>query len=805
MSRSVASFVAASLMVLATGIVDAETPPRATVAVQFIDGAKVEDITAWIARFRSSDLRVDYRFHTFPALLVSFSRDNPRLVEELAADPLVTLVGGNTPVELFHIPNDSLFVDQRWAYNDGSTGNCNDDIDAIHAWDIATGGPEVVVAIIDHGMDVTHPDLAANCLPGYDFVENKPGVPPHYHGTACAGLIGAIGDNGQGIAGINWNITIVPFRMYDLSHCAAAIDSAVAMGVDVINNSWGIGHAPGLDLLTRAINAANAAGVIVVNAAGNNRWDLDIPGNEKYPASYDLPLNLAVANCFRGRLYEDSNWGLETVDIAAPGLEAMTCMPDSAYGRFSGTSAATPLVTGAIAMLIHQYPDADPAWIVERALTNAEEQFRYADRVPYGRQLNLYRILDTDDRTQPAEISNFQVHDVDLGQATLTWTAPGDDGFTGQLDHYEIWQADSELLELCGLVPVGPGQIQTATLEDLLWSREYTIQVMAVDEARNRSAIVSTTFTTLEPPVIVLPENFVIVAGTTGERFEASTWVHNEGAGTLEVNVAATGAAPWLTITPAEFTVATHDSVEVVYTIDLSGICTTVSAALQFMHNDPEQAAVPCNLIVPVTPAPEVGGPSAAIDFGQVPLGALSSQKIKLYNLGCAELSISNVTMQSGTHFSVGASPRVVPAGGHTSIQVGYHPRAWGRHKDDLLINSNSPFMATLGIGVRGICFEGDKANEEPPRFTNTPNPFNPETEFQFVTQNSGEYRLAIHDLRGSLVRQLDGATVAGMVTKVSWHGDTRRGDAAPSGVYFCTLRVNGKRVEGTLKINLVR
>jgi subtilisin family serine protease len=803
--RIVSSLIITLLFATATVAAVGEAAPRARTAVQFVDDAKAADVAAWIARSRTADLRIDYRFHTFPALLVSVPASEAELLRDLAADPLVTYVGGDTPVELCRVPDDSLFAAQRWAYNDGSNGNCNDDIDAIHAWDITTGGAEVVVAVIDHGVDTAHPDLAANCLPGYDFVENVPGVPPHFHGTACAGLIGARGDNRQGIAGVNWRVTIVPFRMYDLSHCAAAIDSAVAMGVDVISNSWSISDVPGLSLLTSAIHAANAAGVIVVNAAGNNGWDLDVPGHEKYPASYDLPLNLAVANCFRSRLYADSNWGLATVDIAAPGLEDMTCMPDSSYARFSGTSASAPLVAGAVALLIHQFPDAEPAWIVSRLLDNAEEQFRYADQVPLGRQLNLYRILDTGDRTPPAEIADVQVVDLDHDRATLAWTAPGDDGLVGQLDHYEIWQAGSELLSLCGTDPVAPGQTQTVTLENLLGSRQYTLQVMAVDEARNRSAVVSTTFTTLDPPQIELSENYVVLAAATGEVVEVSTWVSNRGAGTLDVGVVVVGSPPWLSVAPATFTVAAGDSAEVVLTADLSGACANAMATLQFTHNDPNQGALPYMVAVMVTPAPEVSGPAGVIDFGLVPLDAMACRKVMVRNLGCTDLLVAGVAMRDGTHFSVGPAPRLVPPGGSAGLQVGYHPLQIGEHDDDLLISSNSPFTPTLAIGLRGHSDEAGPAGVDQRWFANSPNPFNPETVFRFSPLASGEYRLAIHDLRGALVRELSGMAIAGVASTVTWNGVTDQGDAAPSGVYLCTLRVEGRRCGKTLKVNLVR
>lgn len=279
------------------------------------------------------------------------------------------------------MPNDPLFPDYLWGMdNTGQTGGTADvDIDAPEAWESGVGGPSVTVAVIDTGVDYGHEDLAANMwrnpgeipgngidddgngyvddLYGYDFCnDDADPMDDHDHGTHCAGTIGAVGDNGLGVAGVCWNVRIMAMKFLDASgngYTDAAIscmEYAVQMGARVLSNSWG--GAPYEQAMKDAIDAAWAADVLFVAAAGNsygNNNDTD----PHYPSSYESDNVIAVMSVdATGAMSEFSNFGPQSVDLAAPGSDIVSCWRGGGYVYMSGTSMAAPHVSGACALLL---------------------------------------------------------------------------------------------------------------------------------------------------------------------------------------------------------------------------------------------------------------------------------------------------------------------------------------------------------------------------------------------------------------------------------------------------------------------
>ncbi|UCD72246.1 MAG: S8 family serine peptidase [Syntrophobacterales bacterium] len=244
----------------------------------------------------------------------------------------------------------------------GRLGLPGADINAPDAWEISTGGEEVIIAVIDTGVAFSHPDLVANMWTnpgedpwadptdpatgngidddgdgkvddwrGWDFVEgsNDP-IDYHGHGTHVGGTIAAMGDNGEGITGVMWKASIMPLRFLNtngigtVSDAIGAIEYAVEKGARVINASWGMNNFS--EFLFDAIQFCNEEGVLVVAAAGNS--DLNIDNNPFYPASYDLPNIISVAATDqRDTLASFSNWGPSTVDVAAPGVTIYSTWP----------------------------------------------------------------------------------------------------------------------------------------------------------------------------------------------------------------------------------------------------------------------------------------------------------------------------------------------------------------------------------------------------------------------------------------------------------------------------------------------
>jgi hypothetical protein len=319
-------------------------------------------------------------------------------IELYKNDPNVEYVEPNYKLyglDLF--PNDVRFGDLWGLHNTGQTGFTFDaDIDAPEAWQFTTGSDKVVVAVIDSGVDYSHEDLSENMwvnvaerdgTPGEDddangYVDDVYGIDAvngdadpmddNGHGTHCSGTIGAVGNNGIGVVGLNWNVKIMALKFLNFegigytSWAVECLEYAIMMKEDygqdvrVISNSWGGGNFS--QSLYDMIYEAEKADMLFVAAAGN-----DYMNNDQYPfypSSYDRPSIVAVAATdFHDDLMyigspsiPGSNWGPNSVDVAAPGRIILSCEPGNSYWYRSGTSMATPHVSGLAALILAQDP-----------------------------------------------------------------------------------------------------------------------------------------------------------------------------------------------------------------------------------------------------------------------------------------------------------------------------------------------------------------------------------------------------------------------------------------------------------------
>ncbi|MCU0961970.1 MAG: S8 family serine peptidase [Pirellulaceae bacterium] len=351
-------------------------------------------------------------------------RDNPHV---LYAEPDYRL-------HIDSLPNDPLFA-QLWGMdNTGQTGGTADaDIDAVEAWQVTTGSGQTVVAVIDTGVDYNHVDLAPNLwrnpaelsgqpgvdddgngfvddIFGYDFVNND-GDPmdDNQHGTHVAGTIGAVGDNAIGVAGLNWNVQIMAVKAFDangsgtVSDAVNAINYAVAQGALISNNSWG-GNEPFSQAMYDAISAARQLGHIFVAGAGNGYYGLFPLNNDVnpfYPASYDLDNIIAVAATdHNDQMASFSNYGATSVDLAAPGVDIVSTVPGDAYARASGTSMATPHVTGVVALVRDRFPDWSYDRVIARVLETVDPVAALAGKMVTGGRLNAAAAV-VDDTSGP--------------------------------------------------------------------------------------------------------------------------------------------------------------------------------------------------------------------------------------------------------------------------------------------------------------------------------------------------------------------------------------------------------------------
>jgi len=331
--------------------------------------------------------------------------EHVRIGSDLTVSEVINLLDGSGLVEYAEpnyyryknaIPNDPSLGNLWGLHNTGQTGGAPDaDIDAPEAWDITTGNASVVVAVIDSGIDLSHPDLVNNIwtnpgeipgnglddegngyvddVHGWDFArrDSDPSdseVICGGHGTHVSGTIGASGNNGLGVVGVNWAVSIMPLKVFKrinnflTSSCAAAdadiikaIGYASKFGVDISSNSYG-GGAYSKSLF----NAIRASRSIFVAAAGNGGADLIGDNNDKqpvYPANYALSnIISAAATDQDDHIASFSNYGIKSVDLAAPGVNILSTIPGNQYRYYSGTSMATPHVAGALGLLFSSDP-----------------------------------------------------------------------------------------------------------------------------------------------------------------------------------------------------------------------------------------------------------------------------------------------------------------------------------------------------------------------------------------------------------------------------------------------------------------
>jgi thermitase len=274
------------------------------------------------------------------------------------------------PAVLFAEPNYYLSADDTIP---GDPGFSNQygllNIRAPQGWDLSTGASWVTIAVIDSGVDYSHPDLAYKLLPGYDFVNgDSDPQDDNGHGTHVAGIAAAAANNGIGIAGVSWGAAVMPLKVLDSSgngtyaNAAAAIVWATDHGAQVINMSFG--GSPYSATLENAVLYAYTRGVVQVAAAGNSG-----SGSVLYPARFGPVIAVAATDSANNRA-GFSNYGPE-VDLAAPGVSIYSLYPGGGYGYRSGTSMSAPFVSGLAAILIGIPGNYDAGFVESQMETTA--------------------------------------------------------------------------------------------------------------------------------------------------------------------------------------------------------------------------------------------------------------------------------------------------------------------------------------------------------------------------------------------------------------------------------------------------
>ncbi len=392
-------------------------------------GAMIDQIETLAAQIGAHVIRT---LHSPGLYLVGVPNADPDTVPRLltALNREGTVVRYAEPDYIIHVtqtqPNDSQFAELWGMNNTGQTGGAADaDIDAPEAWDIATGNSDVVVAVVDTGIDINHPDLVSNIwsnpletvngvdddgngfiddIRGWDFVnhDNSP-LDDYGHGTHVAGTIAASGNNSAGVVGVNWQARIMALKFIDSSGSGATSDAIEALqyaaslrrsgiNVRITNNSWGDTNGIYSTSLSQAIQDQGEAGILFVAAAGN--WNHDNDASPFYPASYPWSNIISVAATdHHDAKASFSHYGLTSVDLGAPGVNILSTTVGGGYDYMSGTSMATPHVAGVAALLWSTRPDASWQDVRKAILNGTDPVSSMFGKTVTGGRLNAYKAL----------------------------------------------------------------------------------------------------------------------------------------------------------------------------------------------------------------------------------------------------------------------------------------------------------------------------------------------------------------------------------------------------------------------------
>ncbi|OVE75658.1 hypothetical protein BVX97_03940, partial [bacterium E08(2017)] len=466
------------------------------------------------------------------------------------------------------IPNDSRFNELWGMHNTGQSGGTVDaDIDAAEAWDTGTG-TDVIVAVVDTGVDYDHEDLAANMWvnPGEiagngidddnnGYVDDVHGIDAvntdtdpkddNSHGTHCAGTIAGVGNNSVGVAGVCWSARIMGLKFLSAggwgstSDAITCVDYAALMGARVMNNSWGGGGYS--QAMYDAIEDAASSNSLFVAAAGNNGTDNDSIAH--YPSTYTNDSIIAVAASDRTEaLSYFSCYGLTTVDLAAPGSAILSCTPNDGYASYNGTSMATPHVAGAAALLLSRNSNLSLAELKAALMDSVDPKPAYAGKMVSGGRLNVFnalqkvygvafdentyfvddwvglRLVDNGLAGNGTQVVNLWTSDGDAETLTLTETSAGGYIFTNRL-----WLAG-------GVANPGNGQFE-AGHDTVLYASYYSPTASGIVTGSSTVELfLDIKITTLPQDVAYAVTDFQVQGENNGNVF-VGMMVSNEATG----------------------------------------------------------------------------------------------------------------------------------------------------------------------------------------------------------------------------------------------------------------------------------
>ena len=404
---------------------------RPEVLVKFKSGVSLETIETLTTRLND---RVEDRIENIAGWTSIDDLDNAdadTIVAKYSSLPEVEYAEPNFEISLDEagpldpiLPHDPQFTDQWALANSGQRGGKQGaDISATLAWATTTGSENVVVAVLDSGVDYNHEDLRENMWKrpasmdpyqdaelgtiddeyGFSAIEGLPDpMDDNGHGTHCAGIIGAEGENNLGIAGVNWKVQIMPLKFMSSGGFGTTKDAIEAINyvidrkkagvnVRIISASWGSTQKS--RALEEVIRKAYENDILFVAAAGNATTDND--RRPHFPSSYDVPNVVSVAALDRNdQLAKFSNYGAKSVAIAAPGVEILSTWLGNSYEEKSGTSMATPVVAGVAALILAENPRMSVDDVRKKLMGSTDPIVALKGKTVSGGRINAAKALE---------------------------------------------------------------------------------------------------------------------------------------------------------------------------------------------------------------------------------------------------------------------------------------------------------------------------------------------------------------------------------------------------------------------------
>lgn len=422
--NKVMNFLKTTLVVLLLPIIS--SAQNAAAEVEAVPGeyiVKLKDVSSMdlrnIESILNSEVKSLIQGTSFVVVRKPSIQTQASVISQLSQNSNVEYVEPNLIYKTQATPNDTLFS-SLWGMKNTATPGV--DIAAERAWDIITDTGKIVVAVIDTGIDFNHSDLKSNMWTNEKELLGEAGVDDdnngiiddfyganfttgdgngnafddHSHGTHCAGTIGGSGNNQNGVAGVAWKTRLMAVKFLSasgsgtLEGAVKAIKYAVDNGANVLSNSWGGGGYS--QALKEMIEYSSQKGTIFIAAAGNNSANND--STEAYPANYDVPNVVSVAAVgSNGSLASFSSYGKKKVHLAAPGVNVLSTVPNEKYAQFSGTSMATPHVSGVAALVWANEPGLSAVEVKERLVKTVSPLASVKTKTISGGIVNAYNAL----------------------------------------------------------------------------------------------------------------------------------------------------------------------------------------------------------------------------------------------------------------------------------------------------------------------------------------------------------------------------------------------------------------------------